>query len=244
MSNLKRRFYVCNRDETDTSGCLSKLDPTTENTIPCLFQDIKDQQSFETLFQIIDSSKLIRQMNVTHPISQTIAVFANGKWEPCANTECDHMISVLHQDSSIHNDDPIKTRYKRCKATNVYFCEECMDKRRSKYPLFVVLNGEKWTRAYSKEEKMYFWKNYSSNESSWNPWRDIANTNAPWITSKQKYTKFKDDLDQPYWYNYENGNSTYIRPMHYVSSDEILYDSAADDEPTDAYNYLDMPCFL
>eukprot|EP01084_Bolivina_argentea_P024154 45063_1 len=82
-----------------------------------------------------------------------------------------------------------------------------------KYPRSVVLNGKKWSRAYSKEEKKYFWTNASSNEPSWNPWNDIANINAPWITQKQKYTKFKDDADKPYWYNYENGNSTYKKPL-------------------------------
>eukprot|EP01083_Nonionella_stella_P070369 188224_1 len=115
-----------------------------------------------------------------------------------------------------------KTKRKTKKTTR----ERKKTNTNEKYPRSVILNGEKWNRSHSKEEKRYFWTD-SCRKASWNPWNEIAKINAPWITSKQKYSKFKDDKGKPYWYDYENGKATYKKPKGYDSSDEILYDSDA-----------------
>eukprot|EP01083_Nonionella_stella_P302030 1039509_1 len=100
-----------------------------------------------------------------------------------------------------------KTKRKTKKTTR----ERKKTNTNEKYPRSVILNGEKWNRSHSKEEKRYFWTD-SCRKASWNPWNEIAKINAPWITSKQKYSKFKDDKGKPYWYDYENDKSTYKKP--------------------------------
>ena len=106
------------------------------------------------------------------------------------------------------------------------------------YPRFVILNGMEWKRAYSNEEKKYFWSSttQSSNggeqmnavQSSWNPWNENGAI-APWMEKKGNWSKFMDESGTAYWFNYGDQQSTYDRPRDYVSDVEIDHDSMDDD---------------
>ena len=95
------------------------------------------------------------------------------------------------------------------------------------------LGREKWFRKYSKEEKKYFWICDDGKKSSWNPWNSYQQI-APWMGGiggvDNNWSEFKDDLNKPYWYNYKSGKSTYKRPLTYISDEEILIDSAEEDD--------------
>eukprot|EP01084_Bolivina_argentea_P260708 440350_1 len=95
-----------------------------------LFTNTNDYEQFQTIFNSIDSSSLIKKLNISHFISKEIAEYSNGYIKYCANNECKLEIFILNKyidqyDYEHKNSQQLGFKY--CYNSNKYYCNKCME---------------------------------------------------------------------------------------------------------------------
>eukprot|EP01084_Bolivina_argentea_P319584 554304_1 len=103
MSTHKKRSYN-HLDITSTYEPQSKKQKLCKIS-SALFPNQADHHQFETIFNTIDNSQLIKSMEVCHFINKNIAEYATGYFEDCFNNKCTNKIPILFQDGQIYNNN-------------------------------------------------------------------------------------------------------------------------------------------
>lgn len=103
-----------------------------KTSLPELFECEEYQEEFEMVYNAVESSDLIRQLNVPSPLSQQIAFNVIGREETCINKQCKNKIIMPPYE---YENDECDEKFFRRKDDQFYeeegyFCADCLLKTR------------------------------------------------------------------------------------------------------------------
>eukprot|EP01084_Bolivina_argentea_P260709 440353_1 len=135
MTTSKKRSFM---DLTDTNHHTTEEPPTKKQKLNELSSNIQsklflnscDNKQFQTIFNSIDNSQLIQQLNISHIISKEIAEYSTGNIEHCANNECKTEIFILNEyieNYECDHENSSELGFKYCYHSNKYYCKKCME---------------------------------------------------------------------------------------------------------------------
>ena len=97
---MKRKFgeieAVQDMDDKTQEDSSRKRQEQENQISSSLFKNEMDQERFQKIFELLQESELLKEMDISSDINKEIAEYSNGHW--VEHEECSSMISVLFND--------------------------------------------------------------------------------------------------------------------------------------------------